>query len=313
MRCQMVCGWFMSFLSDARLKTSTQFGAGVVYALISYTTWGLLSLYWKWLSWLPSEQAIAHRITWSFALLLIVLAVTHKFTEFFHVFRRPKLLLMLTASGSLIACNWYVFVWAVAKGEVVEASLGYFINPLISVLFGVVFLKERLSNLRWLAVVLATFGVLWQTFAMGTVPWIALLLAGTFALYGFIRKFTPVSATVGLTVETLLVLPIALGYLLWVGQQTGGTHWFSHGWSGWIAVLLTGVVTTLPLVCFANAARRLPLSTLGFFQYLAPTIQLGIAIFVFHEPFTPQHFISFGCIWLALLMFSAEPLLRRRH
>lgn len=302
----------MSLLSDARLNTSSQFGAGVVYALISYSAWGLLSLFWKWLAWLPSEQAIAHRILWSFLLLMVVLALTRKFPEFFRIFKQPKLLLMLTASGTLIACNWYVFVWAVAHGKVVEASLGFFINPLLSVLLGVVFLKERLSNLRWMAVLIAGGGVLWQTVAMGALPWVALMLATTFTLYGLIRKFTQVSATVGLTLETLLVLPIAVGYLLWVAQQPGLTNWTSHGTSGLIAVLLTGVVTTLPLVCFANAARRLPLSTLGFFQYLAPSIQLVLAIFVFKESFTSGNFVSFGCIWLALVIFSIEPLLRRR-
>lgn len=301
----------MSFLSDARASASTQFGSGAIYALISYSSWGLLSLYWKWLDWLPSEQAIAHRISWSLALLMVILLISHKFGEFIQVFRKPKLLLMLTASGILIACNWYVFVWAIAKGQTVQASLGYFINPLISVLFGVIFIKERLSNLRWIAVFFATIGVLWQTMAMGAVPWIALLLAGTFASYGFIRKFTQVSATVGLAVETLLILPIALAYLIWIAQQSHVTNWLSHGWVGVVSVMLMGVITTLPLVCFANAARRLPLSTLGFFQYLAPTIQLAIAVFIFHEPFTQQHFISFGFIWLALLLFSAEPLLRR--
>ncbi|SHF43700.1 chloramphenicol-sensitive protein RarD [Lampropedia hyalina DSM 16112] len=286
---------------------------GILYAFMAYGSWGGVTLYWKWIAWLPSGQAIAHRVVWSVLLLLGLLVAARELPALRGVFLRPRLLLTLACTGLLVSANWLLFVWAVNSGHIVQSSLGYFINPLFSVLLGVLVLGERLRPVQWLAVGLAVSGVLWQVIGLGAWPWISLGLAASFALYGLVRKSTPVSGTVGLAVETLMVLPLAMLYLGWVAWQPDAVGWRSQGWGGMVAVTLAGVVTALPLLWFANAARRLPLSTLGFIQYIAPSIQLAIGVLIYKEAFTLHHLISFGLIWLALLVFSLDTLAHRRH
>lgn len=286
---------------------------GITYALLTYGAWGFLTLYWKWVAWLPSLQAIAHRVSWSLLLLLILLTAIRKLPELWGVLRQPRLLGTLLFSGALISVNWLLFVWAVANEHVVQASLGYFINPLFNVLLGVAVLHERLRKVQWFAVALAFAGVLWQVWMLGEWPWVSLSLAATFAIYGLIRKFTPVSSMIGLSIETMLLVPFSLAYLVWISMQADAVTWTSQGGMGILAVMLSGLITTLPLIWFANAARRLPLATLGFIQYIAPSLQLLIAVFVYHEPFTHDHLISFGMIWVALIIFSVDSLLSRRH
>ncbi|KKW67413.1 hypothetical protein AAV94_11315 [Lampropedia cohaerens] len=286
---------------------------GLMYALAAYGSWGLMTIYWKCVSWMPSLELIAHRVLWTVVLMVPLLVAMGNWRELLQVMRHRRLLGILFVTAALISVNWLGFVWAVNSGRVLQASLGYFINPLLSVLLGVALLGERLRVAQWLAIALAGVGVLWLVIWQGEVPWIGLMLAGTFAVYGLLRKFTPVSATVGLTVESALIAPIALGYLLWSADAAGGSHFLSHGWGGAVLVALSGVLTAAPLLWFANAARRLSLTTLGLVQYVAPTTQLLLGVFAFHENFTVNHLIAFGWIWAGLAVFSAHALLRARR
>lgn len=275
---------------------------GVIYALLAYGAWGMMPLYWKTVAWLPAELIVAHRVVWSLLVLAVLLAWFGRFGALFGVLRNPRALRFLVLSALLITVNWMTFIWAVANERTVDASLGYFINPLLNVVLGLVFLQERLGPVQWLAVALAAAGVLWQTLSLGLVPWIALLLAGSFGCYGLVRKMAPVDGLLGLSTETLLLTPLALIYLSWA--DPGGVLFTGRGWAGVGLVVLSGLTTALPLLWFANAARRLRYSTLGFFQYLAPSGMLLLAVGLFGEPFTVDHLVSFGCIWTALLLYT---------
>ncbi|RMX08294.1 EamA family transporter RarD [Corticibacter populi] len=288
---------------------------GVLYAVLAFSAWGFMTIYWKWVAWMPSGQLIAYRVLWTFVLMLPLLSALRGWRQLGHALRQPRVMLVLSLTAALISVNWLTFVWAVTHAHVVQASLGYFINPLLNVLLGVIVLHERLRPAQWLAVALAVLGVCWQVWALGVVPWIALLLGGTFAVYGLLRKFTPVSGMVGLGIETMLIFPVALLYLLWVSGRPEAVPLGSHGLGGAVLVMLSGVITAAPLLWFANAAQRLRLSTLGFFQYLAPSLQLMLGVFVYHEDFTRQHLISFGLIWIALLVYSIDTVytVRQNH
>lgn len=281
---------------------------GVIYALLAYGAWGLMPLYWKAIAWLPADQIVAHRVIWSLLVLAVLLAWFGRFDALRRVFADFRLLRWLLVSAVLISINWLVFVWAVAHERLLQASLGYFINPLFNILLGFVFLQERLNRWQGLAVALATLGVLWQTLAVGVVPWVSLALAGSFGLYGLVRKMAPVDGLLGLAAETLLLVPPALLYLLWVDGD--GAMWFSHGTAGALLITQAGLITALPLLWFANAARRLRYTTLGFIQYLAPTGHLLLGLW-FGEVFTAEHAISFGLIWLALALYTGETLRSR--
>lgn len=294
----------MSTPSHTRSETQ----AGLVYAFLAYGFWGLMALYWKWVIWVPSLELISHRVVWTLVLILPLVLAMKQGPALMAVLRKPRLLGVLAITATLVSINWLGFVWAVNNDRVVQASLGYFINPLFSVLLGVICLHERLRKWQWMALLLAAAGVVWMVLRLGEVPWVSLILASTFALYGLLRKFTPVSATVGLTVESLVIIPIACSYLLYLSRTEPGLAVGSHGWSGVLLVAASGLATALPLLWFANAARRLPLSTLGFVQYLAPSIQLALGVFIYHEPFTSNHLIAFGLIWSGLLVFSLDSL-----
>lgn len=276
---------------------------GVGYAVLAYLSWGLLPLYWKAVSWVPALQLVMYRMLWALPVLLAVLAWRGRLAELGRLTCQPRRLRVLMLTALLVGSNWLIFVWAVEHDHVVEASLGYFILPLLYVLLGLVFLHERLRPLQWLAVGLAGLGVLWQIVMLGVIPWISLALAATFGFYGLLRKTAPVDGLLGLAAEMVLLAPLALSYLIWSGVD--GSHRFSqHGSGGMLLIALSGLLTVLPLWWFANAARRLRLATIGFFQYLAPTCQLLLAVLVFAEPFTSGRLISFGFIWLALALYS---------
>ena len=278
-------------------------GEGVLHALGAYSIWGVLPVYWKWLSALPAPAILAHRIVWSLLFSALLLTVTRRWRDLRAVLAGRSTLVPLVASASLIGGNWLVFIWAVNHDRVLETSLGYYLTPLANVALGRAFLAERLSGLQLAAVGLAGAGVLQQAVGLDAPPWIALFLATTFALYGLVRKLAPVSPIPGLAVETLLLAPAALAYLAWLSLRGGGA--FPAGAPGTSALLLaSGAVTAIPLLLFAAAARRLPLSTLGFFQYIGPTLTLVVAVGVFGEPFTRRHAVTFGFIWAALLLFS---------
>jgi chloramphenicol-sensitive protein RarD len=285
---------------------------GLLYAFGAYFTWGLFPIYWKYLSHVSALQLLGHRILWSFALLLLILVFTGQVDSLRRKIFDLKTLRIYSIAAVLIGINWLTYVWAVNAGFIVETSLGYFINPLISVVLGMIFFKERLRPLQWVPVVLAALGVTYLTISYGRLPWIALTLAFSFGFYGLVKKLAPLSSVHGLTLETgILLFPAAL-YL--VSSEIAGTAAFTHtGLGSDILMIGAGLVTTIPLLMFASAARRIPLSMIGFMQYLAPTMQFLIGVFIYKEPFSTQQLIGFSIVWLGLLLFAAESFYNNRN
>jgi chloramphenicol-sensitive protein RarD len=283
----------------------------VVFGLAAYLWWGGVPIYFKAVGHVPPTEVLAHRIVWSFVLLAVWLGPLGRLQPAWTALRERRTLLTLTGSTLLVACNWFVFIWAVAHARVVEASLGYFINPLVNVVLGMVFLGERLRRLQWISVALATTGVTVLTVRLGQPPIVALLLAFSFGFYGLLRKTARVDGPVGLTIETGLLVPLAVGFL--VLRWTAGDLVFGAAGPTTDALLLAaGVVTALPLVWFVAGARRLPLSTMGFLQYLAPSGQFLLGVLAYGEAFTPAHRVAFGAIWTALGLFSWDLWRQRR-
>ncbi|WP_425061319.1 EamA family transporter RarD [Sporomusa carbonis] len=279
---------------------------GIVSAAGAYMLWGILPIYWKLVSEVPAHEILAHRIFWSFIFMLcVVIFVNRKkpiLTEMRQVIAEPKKLLAVTMGSMLISLNWFLYIWAVNSDRVIETSLGYYINPLFSVLLAVIVLKERLSYWQIIAVFLAMIGVLNMTVHFGAIPWVALLLAVTFGLYGLCKKMANITAITSITLETLVMTPFAFLYLVYVNVQGAGYLLDFSGTSGFL--IGTGIVTAVPLLLFAHGANKLSLTVLGFIQYLSPTIALMLGIFLYHEPFTKIHLVSFGFIWVALGLFS---------
>ena len=284
--------------------------AGIWYALGAYVLWGLFPIYWKWLQHVPATQVIGHRIAWSFVFLMIVILATKQWTKFRSTLTR-RVLGVYLVSGLLLSVNWLVYVWGVNNGFVVETSLGYFINPLFSVLLGVIFLRERLRPAQWFPIGLAAFGVIYLTRAYGSLPWIAVSLAITFGTYGLVKKISPLGSLYGLTLETGLVFLPALGYLIYT-QSTGQGSFGHTGIGSDLLLIGAGAVTTIPLLMFASAARRIPLTMVGIMQYIAPTLQFLLGVFVYNEAFTTTKLIGFSMVWIALLVFWMEGVLARR-
>jgi chloramphenicol-sensitive protein RarD len=284
---------------------------GTLYALGAYLMWGSFPIYFKQLQHVAALQIIGHRVVWSCAVLAVVIALTRTTAVLRANAGNLRVVRTYALAAVLIAINWLVFVWAVNGGFVVEASLGYFITPLISVLIGVLFLRERIRPWQWAAVTLAGAGVLYLTVSLGTVPWIALTLGISFALYALVKKFAPLGAVHGLAFETGLLLPPAFIYLLYL--QRTGTGAFLHAGAPTDALLIgAGVITTLPLLLFAAAAKRIPLSLIGLLQYITPTLQFLVGVYFYGEPFTRSRAIGFGLVWVALIIFSADGLRTRR-
>jgi chloramphenicol-sensitive protein RarD len=294
----------------AQLAPTSLDRRGVVLALAAYGTWGFAPAYFKLLEHTTPIEVVAHRVVWSAALLALLLYLRGQWRTLLTLTRRQ--LGWLAASGALISLNWLLFMWAIFAERMLEASLGYFINPLVNVLLGVAYFRERLRPAQQAAIALAAIGVGNEILAVGVVPWVGLALAFSFGVYGLVRKRLAVDSAVGLTVETAWVLPLACGYLVVVTMAGDGA--LARGLPAEVGlVALAGPVTVVPLVCFAAAAVRLPLSVLGFFQYLAPSIMMLLAVFAYGEPLRPTQLISFGCIWLALLTFSTEALYHQRR
>lgn len=284
---------------------------GIWSAIGAYTLWGWFPVYFKWLAQVPAPELIGHRIVWSCLMLGAVILVTRRWQAFREQALKLRVVRAYLLAAMLISVNWLVYVWAVNSGFILEASLGYFINPLISVLMGVVLLHEKLRPWQWVAVALAILGVVYLTVAHGSLPWIALVLAFSFALYGLIKKTSPLGALHGLTLETGILLLPALGYLFFL--EGNGQGAFLHAGT-LIDILLIGcgLVTAVPLLLFAAAAQRIPLALLGVLQYIAPTLQFLIAILIYREPFATDKLIGFGIIWMALAIFAVEGMLARR-
>ncbi|WP_262378645.1 EamA family transporter RarD [Luteimonas viscosa] len=287
---------------------------GLWIAVGAFVIWGLMPLYWHLLKAVPSLQIVLHRALWCAVLVAAWLTLREGRGWYRSVLAQPRLVAMLASSSVLIAFNWGLYVWAVNAGHVVETSLGYFINPLLNVVIGVLFLRERLSPAQWVSVALAACGVAWLTFHYGSFPWIALCLAGSFALYGVIRKFAAVDAVRGLGAENMFMFVPALVALLWFELQGQG-GFFSLRWGGWVELLLVlgGALTAVPLIFFAFAVRRVPLSVVGLLQYLAPTLQLLLGVFFFGEAFGADRAIGFAIIWTGLAVFAIDGALAARR
>ena len=281
---------------------------GVFFALAAFTSWGLLPVYWKLLAGIPAHEILMHRLLWTgvFAALLVVVA--SRGAEVRAILRSPRDLLALTASSLLLAGNWLTFIWAVNRGQIVATSLGYYLNPIVSVALGVLVLRERLRPLQLAAVGLAAAGVVAFGVLRGELPWIALVLASSFALYGLIRKTVPVASIAGIAVETGIIAPFAALAIAWREGHGAGAFSKAAALGGHKPVLLiaSGVVTALPLIWFASATRRLRLATVGILQYIAPSIALAVAVLFYDEPFTRAHAVAFACIWTALALYSLE-------
>ncbi|SDK93316.1 EamA family transporter RarD [Natronincola ferrireducens] len=276
---------------------------GVFLVVTAFLLWGFLPLYWKLLQEVPADEILAHRIVWSFMLLTVILAYKKRFSKIKEVFSNKKTLLLVTLCSITISMNWFLYIWAVNSNFVVEVSMGYYINPLVVITLAMVVLKEKLDFQKILAIILAALGVIILTIQYGKVPWIALILGVTFAFYGLLKKLVEVDSITGLFLETLLVMPIALFYIIF--KEINGTGSLTKvPMSTLIILSLAGIATAVPLMMFGEAAKRVPLSMVGFAQYISPTISLFLGIFVFKEEFTLIHFFSFGFIWCGLIIYS---------
>jgi chloramphenicol-sensitive protein RarD len=285
---------------------------GVAYATAAYILWGLFPLYWKALDDISASQILGHRIVWSLVFVGLILTLRHNWGWMHGAVRQPRVLLTFAISGTLLAINWFTYIWGVNAGFIVETSLGYFINPLVNVLLGYLILKERLRSGQWLALSIALGGVLYLGFNYGSFPWIALTLAFSFGTYGLIRKTAALNSAEGLFLETAILFLPALGFLLL--HELRGTGTFAHTQLSTTVLLIgAGVVTSIPLLLFAAGARLITMTTLGLLQYIAPTLQFLIGIVIYNEPFGPTRIIGFSLIWLALLVYTFESLHHRRR
>jgi chloramphenicol-sensitive protein RarD len=285
---------------------------GTLYALGAYAAWGFLPIYWKLLKGIPPLEILAHRMVWALLVLLGLLAYTRRWDWVRLARHNRRTMMTFVATAVLLSANWFVYIWAVNAGFIVETSLGYFINPLISVLFGSVLLGEKLRGWQKVAIGLALAGVLWLTISYGALPWISLTLAVTFGLYGLLRKTAELNALEGLSLEMMILFLPALAYLIYLL----GVDEFSLGQVSLlqnVLLVLTGVITAVPLLLFALGARRVTLTTLGILQYLAPTLQFLIGVFLYNEPFSSTQLVGFGLIWLALAVYTGDGIAMSRR
>ncbi len=284
---------------------------GILLTIGAYGLWGVLPIYWKQLQSVPSIEIIGHRIVWALVFAVGVIVFKRRFSAVLRTISDPRMVLIYGIAGGVLVVNWTTYVWGVNSGYVVETSLGYFINPLVNVLLGVIFFREHLRRVQWAAICLAAAGVGYLTVRHGSLPWIALVLAFSFGAYGLIKKSAPLEALEGLTLELSLLFVPALLYLLYLASRGVGT--FGHAGLSSLLLALGGVVTATPLLMFAGAARRIPLSMLGVLQYIAPTLQFAIGVWVYGEEFSRTRLIGFCFIWAALVIYTWEGLSARRR
>ena len=279
---------------------------GAIYTALAYTIWGILPIYWKMVEKVSPLAILGHRIVWSFAFMMALIISLHKWRDFIVEFKKTwhnkKTALTITCASLILSINWLTFIWAVNSEHIVETSLGYYINPLVSILLGMIFFKEKFNFYQWLAFIMALAGVLYITFQFGSVPWVALLLAFSFGIYGLLKKKVDLSAMLGLGIETMVMTPVAAIYLIYLASG----QWSSVNWLSSTPYLLfgAGIVTAIPLLLFASGAKKIPLSMVGFLQYIAPTLILILGVFLYGEPFTHVHLVSFVLIWMGLLIYT---------
>lgn len=280
--------------------------AGVIFALAAYSMWGIAPIYFKLLTTVPALEIVMHRIVWSVLVLCVLLVVRKKFSQVFKAIRDPKVIITLAISGLLLAVNWLVFIWAVNNDKMLDASLGYFINPLFNVLLARFFLHESLTRLQLLAVFVALAGVAFLIFSYGQLPWVSLVLATSFSIYGLLRKKVTVDSMPGLLIESCILLPFALLY--WLIMDTSSGNMLANSSDLNITLMLAGVVTTAPLLCFTAAARRIRYTTLGFFQYIGPSLMFLLAVIYYQEPLDTTRIITFVCVWSGLFIYVYDSL-----
>lgn len=283
---------------------------GHAAALCAFLLWGFLPIYWKTIDHVPALEITAHRLAWCCVWVVGFLCITRGRAWLAALLEQPRVMAALTLSAALIGVNWFLYIWAVNSDHIVETALGYFINPLVNIVFGVVIFRERLNRAQWTAVAVAAVGVAYMTTAHGRLPWIALTLAMSFGLYSVVRKQVNVPSVTGLAWESAVFLPFVTAWLVWIGWQGEG----AFGQSGLLTdglLIIAGAVTAIPLICFAFAARRVPLSTIGIMQYMAPSIQLLCGVLIYGEPFTAVEAVGFACIWTALAIYTADGAFRR--
>lgn len=288
---------------------------GILYAVLAYCIWGVFPLYWKLLAHVDSLEVLVSRVIWSFVFtfLLIIIIKQRKLLieDMKSLWKDKKLFLSLLAASFVISCNWFLYIYAVNNNHVVDASLGYYINPLITIVFGMIFFKEKLSRLQIGAVIVAFIGVLSLTIGYGEVPWLALLIALSFASYSALKKQATLNATRGLVIETLLMLPVATVYYIYI-MSTNNLSFLQVDWQTDLFLILGGIVTAFPLVLFAKGAKLLPQYVIGFIQYMTPTIVLILGVVLYHEPFTKTELISFMFIWGSIILFTFSTILETR-
>lgn len=285
--------------------------SGIIYAALAFFCWGLFPIYFHALGEVPPLQILAHRMLWSLAFLLILLLLRRDW-KWLQVVRQPRVFFSFVLSALLLSANWLVYIWSVMNHHVIEASLGYFINPLVNIVLGYLILKERMRPLQWAAIGVAALGVAWLTWQSGTVPWIALFLALSFGGYGLLRKTAALGPLEGLSFETIVLFPLAAGYVIWLTVH--GQNVFINTASDttrWL-LIMAGPLTAIPLLLFATGARKIPLSILGLLQYLSPTLQFLLGVWLFKEAFSADRLVGFVLIWSALALFAGEGLLRRQ-
>lgn len=284
---------------------------GVLLAIGAYTMWGIAPIYFKTITFVPALEILSHRVIWSFFFLAIIIHFSHQWRNVVSIFQSKSKMLYLIATALLIGANWLIFIWAINANHMLDASLGYYINPLINVVFGMLFLGERLRKLQWFAVALAAIGVAIQIVVFGSVPVVAFALAISFAFYGLLRKKVSVNGQTGLFIETLVLIPAALIYLAWFADSATSSM-ANNEFNLNVLLISAGIVTTLPLLCFTGAATKLKLSTLGFFQYIGPSLMFLLAVLIYGEAFSTDKAITFTFIWGALVVFSYDGLTQGR-
>ncbi|MBB1301692.1 MULTISPECIES: EamA family transporter RarD [Pseudoalteromonas] len=285
------------------MPTNPEQRKGVILACMAFFMWGLAPIYFKLLQHISAFEILMHRVVWSVLFIVIIVAVMKQWHKVQHVLKHPKLIAMLVITATLLGFNWGLFIWAVNNDHMLDASLGYYINPLLNVLLGMLFLSEKLRKWQALAVALALCGVVIQVISFGSFPVVALSLAGSFAVYGLLRKKLPIESLPGLLLEALILLPVALVYW-WLMAPSNSSDFVANDWHTNVLLISAGVITTLPLLCFTGAAKRLQYTTLGFFQYIGPSLMFVLAVVFYGEVFSPERIVTFACIWSALAIFS---------
>jgi len=285
---------------------------GVIFALAAYTFWGVAPVYFKLVKQVPAFEILAHRIIWAFVLVLILIIAMRRMDRILPIVRSPKLILRLALATVLLGGNWFLFIWAINTDHLLDASLGYYINPLLNVAIGMAFFGEKMRRLQLVAIAMAVLGVAIQIITFGAVPWVALALASSFAIYGAIRKRLPVDSISGLWLETALLAPIMLGYLMFFANSSA-SDLTANSWHLNLLLVAAGLVTTVPLLCFTAAAQRIRYSTLGFFQYIAPSMMFLLAVLAYGEPLEESKLITFIIIWGALALYTVDSVLQRQR